>query len=212
MTIFSGRFVVPLLAILLVVPPFSASAAALPHPMSEDGARSALDGLTVAERGTLDGYSHDRFMPEWAPQWGMCDTREIVLDRDGESVERDGSCRVVAGTWYSQYDGKVLTSEAKIDVDHLVPLANAWRSGANTWSDARRHAFANDLIRPELITVSATANIAKGGSTPITWRPPLIGYWCTYARSWVTVKRHYALRVTKEEKAALIEMLDTCRG
>ncbi|MEV0347565.1 HNH endonuclease family protein [Nonomuraea sp. NPDC050680] len=212
MTIFSGRFVVPFLATLLLVPPAGAAATAraMPVPISTTDARTALAGLTVAKRGTLHGYSHIRFMPDWAPQRGACDTREIVLNRDGEAVRRDASCRVLAGTWYSRYDGELLTSEAELDVDHLVPLANAWRSGADAWTDAQRHAFANDLIRPELVTVSESANIDKGGSTPVTWRPPVTGYWCTYARSWITVKQHYALRITKAEKAALIEMLDTC--
>jgi hypothetical protein len=212
MTDIPRRYVVPVFAALVLASPSTTtSATSRPEPLVKELARQALDDLAVGERGSLDGYSHLLFMPEWEPQRGRCDTREIVLTRDAETVRRDASCRVLDGIWYSRYDGQTLTSESQLDVDHVVPLANAWRSGANVWSDARRRAFANDLERPELITVSAVANVAKGGATPVTWKPPLTGYWCTYARSWITVKHYYGLRVTKAEKAALTDMLDTCR-
>ncbi|WP_063780622.1 HNH endonuclease family protein [Nonomuraea sp. SBT364] len=173
-------------------------------------ARERLDGLTVAPRGSLAGYSHRRFLPEWANQQGACDTRETVLRRDGHGVSADADCRPVAGLWRSPYEGRILTSSGQIDVDHVVPLANAWRSGASRWSDARRRAFANDLTRPELIVVSESVNLDKGGRTPATWRPPITSYWCTYARAWVGVKHHYRLRVTEPEKSALADMLATC--
>ncbi|MEV3980830.1 DUF1524 domain-containing protein [Nonomuraea sp. NPDC049758] len=91
----------------------------------------------------------------------------------------------------------------KIDVDHLVPLANAW-------TDERRQAFANDLTRPELIAVSESVNLDKAGGSPATWRPPRRSYRCTYALAWITVKHHYGLTVTHREKRALSRMLRTC--
>lgn len=93
----------------------------------------------------------------------------------------------------------------------MVPLAEAWRSGANTWSDAQRKALANDLTNPQLIAVSAASNRSKGDQSPALWRPPLRGYWCTYSRAWVADKHHYGLTVTAPERVALIEMLDTCQ-
>ena len=134
----------------------------------------------------------------------------MVLARDGRRVKRNSSCHPVKGVWYSPYDGKRLKSERLLDVDHVVPLAYAWRSGAKRWSEARRRAFANDLKRPELVTVSHSANIAKGGQGPQSWRPHRRAYWCRYATSWISVKHHYRLFVTRNEKVALLNMLRTC--
>jgi hypothetical protein len=173
-------------------------------------ARRMLTQLKVARPLSIRGYSRKRFQPRWAHHKGRCSVREVVLARDGRRVRRDVACHPVRGVWYSAYDGKVLKSEKLVDVDHVVPLAYAWRSGASRWSQARRRAFANDLIRPELITVSHSANIAKGGQGPQSWRPQRRRHWCRYATSWITVKHHYRLFVTRQERTALFNMLRTC--
>ncbi|MFI7438834.1 HNH endonuclease family protein [Nonomuraea indica] len=173
-------------------------------------ARYLLGRLKVARALSIRGYSRERFQTRWAHHKGRCDAREVVLARDGRRVRRNASCHPVKGLWYSPYDGRWLKSEKQVDVDHLVPLAYAWRSGAKRWSQARRRAFANDLTRPELITVSHSANIAKGGQGPQSWRPPRRAYWCRYATSWITVKHHYRLFVTRNERTALLNMLRTC--
>ncbi|MFB4276180.1 MULTISPECIES: HNH endonuclease family protein [unclassified Nonomuraea] len=188
-------------------------AAAEPYERSRAAALAArqLAQLKVARPLSIRGYSRKRFQPLWGHHKGKCDTRETVLARDGRHVRRNAACHPVKGTWYSPYDGKRLKSEKLVDVDHVVPLAYAWRSGAKRWSPARRRAFANDLVRPELITVSHSANIAKGGQGPQSWRPPRRAYWCRYATSWITVKHHYRLFVTRKERTALLNMLRTCR-
>ncbi|MET9342642.1 HNH endonuclease family protein [Nonomuraea sp. NPDC003804] len=180
------------------------------HQTDAGTARRMLAQLKVARPLSLRGYSHRRFQPRWAHHKGRCDARETVLSRDGRGVRRNAACHPVKGVWYSPYDGKRLRSEKLVDVDHVVPLAYAWRTGARTWSQARRRAFANDLTRPELVTVSHSANIAKGGQGPQSWRPQRRGYWCRYATSWITVKHHYRLFVTRKEKVALLNMLRTC--
>ncbi|WP_157253853.1 HNH endonuclease family protein [Nonomuraea typhae] len=188
------------------------TAAAVPEKAeaSAASARRQLAQLKVAKALSSRGYDRRRFAPRWAHHRGSCNAREVVLARDGRGVRRDRDCHPVRGTWYSPYDGKVLRSERQVDVDHVVPLSYAWRSGAKRWSQAKRRAFANDLTRPELRTVSHAANIAKGGKGPQSWRPPRRGYWCAYATSWITVKHHYRLFVTKKEKKALLNMLRTC--
>ncbi|KAB8196323.1 DUF1524 domain-containing protein [Nonomuraea phyllanthi] len=173
-------------------------------------ARRMLAQLKVARPLSIRGYKRERFQPRWEHHKGTCSTRETVLARDARRVRRDASCHPVKGSWYSPYDGKRLTSEKQVDVDHVVPLAYAWRSGAKRWSKAKRRAFANDLTRPELLTVSHSANIAKGGQGPQSWRPQRRAYWCRYATSWITVKHHYRLFVTRRERVALLNMLRTC--
>ena len=188
------------------------TAVATPGPSASadpSTARQELVSLPVAAQHAMAGYSRDRF-PLWIKQQGSCDTRELVLKRDGTNVSTNASCHVVSGQWTSPYDGKVLTRPDGVDIDHMVPLANAWRSGADSWTDDKRSQFANDLTRPQLLAVSATSNRAKGDQDPSTWKPPNRAYWCAYASRWVAVKAYWGLTATVAEKAALDEMLRTC--
>lgn len=173
-----------------------------------DRARDQLDELDVADWASMRGYSRDRFS-HWRTVDG-CNARQTVLERDGEDVEVDDECRAVSGTWYSPFDGFTTDDPGEIDIDHLVPLANSWRTGAADWDDDRRADFANDLDTAQLIAVSATSNRAKGDQDPSEWKPPERGYWCRYAHDWVAVKHHWGLWVTQEEQDALSDMLDTC--
>ncbi|WP_282504316.1 HNH endonuclease family protein [Streptomyces rhizoryzae] len=181
----------------------------LPEPPSAEVARTELAGLHVAAPHSMNGYSRAKF-PHWIKQHGECDTREVVLARDGDGVEQDEKCRAVSGTWFSEYDAKVFHVSGQLDIDHIVPLANAWRSGADEWTTPERRAFANDLEHSQLIAVSAASNRQKGDQSPDQWSPPRHAYWCTYARAWTDVKHLYHLNVTAPEKAKLSEMLDTC--
>jgi hypothetical protein len=169
-----------------------------------------LNQLTVAPAQSMAGYSRARF-PHWDNQASGCDTRAVVLKRDGTGVRADNECRIIAGRWHSAYDSVDVLDPQQVDVDHLVPLANAWRSGANSWTDLHREEFANDLDRPQLIAVSAKANRAKGDQDPSQWRPANRNFWCPYAQRWIQVKEYYHLTVTEREKASLGEMLGTCQ-
>ncbi|MFE9629829.1 DUF1524 domain-containing protein [Streptomyces sp. NPDC006463] len=181
----------------------------LPGMVTTAVARTQLAALKVAPAGTMAGYSRDKFT-HWAQQGDRCDTREVVLQRDGTDVARDSECRAVSGTWKSFYDGVVVTDAAKMDIDHMVPLAEGWRSGAAGWDSARRKAFANDLTHPQLLAVTAASNRSKGDQSPDLWQPPDKAAWCPYGRAWTTVKSTYALTVTEPEKKMLATMLDTC--
>ncbi|MCX2967846.1 MULTISPECIES: HNH endonuclease family protein [Streptomyces] len=185
-----------------------AAQAAPPTPPSAAQARSMLAGLTVAGEASMDGYSRNLF-PHWLEQGDNCNTREVVLQRDGTGVRTDAECRATSGRWYSAYDGATLTSASQVDIDHMVPLAEAWRSGARTWSDAKRRSFANNLSAAQLIAVSASSNRSKGDQDPAEWLPRS-AYRCVYARSWVWVKHNYAMKVDSAEKSALSGILNRC--
>ncbi|WP_338058257.1 HNH endonuclease family protein [Streptomyces roseifaciens] len=157
----------------------------------------------------MTGYSRAKF-PHWAQQGNKCDTRETILGRDGKDVKRDAECRAVSGAWQSLYDGKTFTAASQVDIDHIVPLANAWRSGADQWTTDRRKALANDLTHPQLLTVSAATNRSKGDQSPDQWQPPAKTAWCAYGRAWTSVKSTYGLTVTEDEKKMLTTMLGTC--
>ncbi|SDP84209.1 HNH endonuclease family protein [Lentzea jiangxiensis] len=172
-------------------------------------AKSELAGLTVRADGSMTGYSRDKF-PHWTTQSGTCNTREAVLKRDGTNVVTDSSCAATSGRWYSPYDGATWTAASDVDIDHIVPLAAAWRSGAASWTTAQRQAFANDMSGPQLIAVTDNVNQAKGDQTPATWKPPLSSYWCTYAKMWVHTKYRWNLSVNSAEKTELTGMLGRC--
>ncbi|MFD7920540.1 HNH endonuclease family protein [Streptomyces sp. NPDC059740] len=183
--------------------------AAPPAPPSAATARTYLAALTVQAEGSTDGYSRDAF-PHWIQQGDNCDTREVVLKRDGTGVTTNSSCAATAGTWKSAYDGATWTNSSDVDIDHVVPLAEAWKSGASKWTTAQRQALANDLTHSQLIAVTDNVNQAKGDKDPASWLPPSTSYHCTYARMWVSVKHVYDLTVDSDEKAALQKILDGC--
>ncbi|OCL13234.1 hypothetical protein AOQ84DRAFT_416441 [Glonium stellatum] len=190
--------------------PAPAPAPSPPGVPSTSTAKSELASLTVAAQGSQDGYSRDLF-PHWIIQSGSCNTREVVLKRDGTNVVQSSSCAATSGSWYSPYDGATWTAASDVDIDHLVPLSNAWKSGAASWTTAQRQAFANDLTNPQLLTVTDNVNEAKGDSGPEDWKPSLTSYYCTYAKMWVKVKLVYSLTITSTEKSALTSMLNMCQ-
>jgi hypothetical protein len=194
------------LAQLLVAP---AAHAYPPDPPSAATARSQLAGLTVRAEGSMTGYDREKF-PHWASQGGSCDTREHVLKRDGTGVVTGSDCYPTSGSWYSVYDGQYASAASDIDIDHVVPLAEAWRSGASGWTNAKRGNFANDLGTSQLIAVTDNSNQSKGDRDPASWLPPRGGYHCMYARMWVWVKHHWGLSVNSAEKSALSGILGGC--
>ncbi|MFF3345478.1 HNH endonuclease family protein [Streptomyces sp. NPDC002779] len=184
------------------------ASAALPTPVSAATARSYLASLTVTAEDRT-GYNRDLF-PHWITQSGACNTREVVLKRDGTNVVQDSACAATSGSWYSPYDGATWSAASDVDIDHLVPLAEAWDSGADSWTTSRRQAFANDLTRPQLIAVTDNVNQAKGDQDPATWMPSRTAYRCTYVRAWVQTKYYYGLSVDSAEKSALTSHLSAC--
>ncbi|HEU5472988.1 MAG TPA: HNH endonuclease family protein [Actinophytocola sp.] len=207
---FSLRNLCALFTALLAVLVFAAPANATPPGIpSTTTARSELAELRVAADGSSSGYSRDLF-PHWSTVSGSCNTRETVLRRDGTSVVTDSSCASVSGRWFSPYDGATWTAASDVDIDHIVPLANAWRTGASRWTTAQRQQFANDLSGPQLIAVTDNVNQSKSDQTPATWKPPRTTYWCTYAKMWVHTKFRWTLTVNTAEKAALTDMLNRC--
>lgn len=186
--------------------PAGAEPPGIPDPAT---AQTQLGELAVAPEGPMDGYDREKF-PHWSEGADGCNTREAVLKRDGENVEVGSDCYPTSGTWKSPYDGGSWTQPSDVDIDHVVPLAAAWRSGAAQWTTEQREGFANDLEGPQLIAVTDNINQEKGDQTPATWMPSEAGYHCTYASMWVGSKHKYKLTVTDAEKSALQKALDGC--
>ena len=210
-------------AVTDMVPPSPAEGPPATPTLSAAVAARTLDGLRVVERSpAVPAYDRDAFGSAWADVDGNgCNQRDDVLLRDAvpgsTTVARQGRCEhdVLAGTWIDPYTGRTLTFEdlkspaqaQGIQIDHVVPLAEAWRSGASAWSAERRRAYANDLS--VLLAVDGPTNAAKSDDDPAAWRPRG-AYQCAYATRWIAVKSAWSLAADRSEVDALREMLDRC--
>jgi len=182
-----------------------------------DRARSELDALPVKGRAPKTGYSREEFGPAWADvDRNGCDTRNDVLARDLTDVvleEGTHDCVVLAGTLADPFSGETITFErgprsADVQIDHVVPLSDAWQKGAQQWDAEQRRQFANDPAN--LLAVDGPLNSAKGDGDAATWLPPSTGYRCAYVVRQVRVKAAYGLWVTQAEHDAMDRQLDGC--
>ena len=185
-------------------------------------ASAALATLTV-KPATSVAYDRGQWR-HWDSITACWNVREEVLYRDAvagsvtlldkdKHLTKDKSkgCYVSGGTWKDPYTGSTFTNPADLDIDHMVPLGEAARSGGQAWSSSKKQDYANNLSnRTHLIAVSASANRSKSDQTPATWKPANKAYWCSYATSWITVKKNRSLTITSAEKSALSSMLSTC--
>jgi hypothetical protein len=159
-----------------------------------------------------DGYSRDLFR-HWIDADGDgCDTRHEVLIAESLTPVTVGSgCALSGGSWTSLYDGVTSSDPSSFDIDHMVPLAEAWDSGASTWSAERRMRFANDLgVSWALLAVSASSNRSKGDRDPADWLPPAPGALCPYLSDWIAVKVRWQLSIDANEHAALLAEIQSC--
>lgn len=186
-------------------------------------AEARLAQLAVTDRpGRARDYRRDAFGTPWRDTDGNgCNQRDDVLLRDAVTgtvrTGHQGSCDhdVLAGTWIDPYAGRVHhLTDAKapaqaqaVQIDHVVPLAEAWVSGAREWPDARREQYANDL--GGLLAVDGRTNASKGASDPAAWRPRK-AYQCAYATRWIDTKHRWRLTADPSEVRALREMLGYC--
>lgn len=188
------------------------AAAPFPPVSRPSTVRDELAKLTIDDRP----YTGPDYRREDWPHWldldhNGCDARKdalIAASLDKPHVAR--GCKVTAGRWSLVYTPGETTDPGQVDVDHVVPLGNAGRSGGGSWSPDQRAAYAND--QAVLWVVDDGANQAKGDRSPDQWRPAVRDVWCTYAHRWIAIKTRpeYRLTATSAERDALGEMLDTC--
>lgn len=188
--------------------------------MDESQARTALDAFPVSEPRPMKGYNREEKFPHWlsADEWGWsetpdaadCDVRDSALARDGSDVRVNPStCYPQQGTWTDPYTGETIAEPRDVDIDHVVPLAAAWRAGADEWDEERRTLYANSELGT--VATGASSNREKGDKGPEVWKPDNKVAWCPYAIRWIAVKDEYGLHLTStDERDALAEMLDTC--
>ena len=119
-------------------------------------------------------------------------------------------CYLTGGKWKSSYDGKVFTNPTGLDIDHMVPLAEAWRSGAWAWTASQRMEFANDLEDSRsLLAVTASLNRSKGDRDVAGWLP--VKAQCAYISNWIAVKSRFDLTVDPIEGEFLQSKIASCK-
>ncbi|GAA2330331.1 hypothetical protein Scani_34080 [Streptomyces caniferus] len=187
---------------------------ASPSGGADDGLRltDAIGRLKVA-REVRSGYERDKFHLWTDADHNGCDTRKEVLLAEAVKKPRQGkSCKLTGGSWRSYYDDKTVTDARKLDIDHVVPLAEAWDSGASKWTPDRREQYANDLDgERSLVAVSLGPNRTKGDKDPAEWMPPAKDATCTYATDWVTAKLRWQLSADRAEIKALRTTAAGCK-
>lgn len=159
------------------------------------------------------GYKRDNFK-HWISAGNGCDSRKAVIISEAivkPTVEK--GCVIKGGEWLSVYDLVKVTEATKLDVDHMVPLAEAWDSGAQSWDAKRRQMYANDQTDPRhLIAVTGSSNRSKSDQDPADWMPTNKAYACEYLTNWVSIKVRWALSVDKKEKEFIATNLKTCKN
>ncbi|MEK2688543.1 DUF1524 domain-containing protein [Bdellovibrio sp. GT3] len=144
-------------------------------------------------------------------------TRAKVLVRDskGEVTYRNGKfCVVEDGKWDDPYTGTVLTSSRDIQIDHMVPLKNAYMSGAFNWDYKLRCLYANYMgLREHLVSAEAHENMSKGDRGPEGYLPPYEPGRCQYIRNWLAIKMLWRLTLNPDEAQAVAENISkyNCR-
>lgn len=188
--------------------------------LPESEAAQELKALVVrdSESGGAPEYQRSEFGQAWADEdRNGCDTRNDILARDlARASFKEGTrgCVVLSGVLAEPYTGSTIEfqrgqdTSALVQIDHVVALGDAWRSGAWQWDAASRQSFAND---PEnLLAVDGQANQDKKAASADEWMPPDSGFHCEYATRQIGVKAKWGLSVTAAERAALARALAAC--
>ncbi|MFF8717239.1 HNH endonuclease family protein [Streptomyces sp. NPDC015184] len=196
-------------------------------PASTPGKQSAAPGapaggsdLSLAEAiakipagdEARDGYKRDSFK-HWIDEDGdSCSTRnEVLLAEAVKKPDQGARCALTGGEWLSYYDEVTVTAAGKLDIDHMVPLAEAWDSGASAWDADRRMRYANDLgAERSLVAVTAKTNRSKADKDPAQWLPPAASAQCTYGADWVATKLRWKLTADDKERTALEDLAKDC--
>lgn len=206
-----------ILAIALLATPLTGSGAAqaatgaTPSVRTETMLlRDAVAGLPTGTE-SRDGYQRSSFRHWIDADRDGCNARyEVLIEEAVTPPEVSPPCTLTGGSWHSYYDDITVEQASGLDVDHMVPLAEAWDSGAHAWTAAQRQAYANDLSDPShLAAVTARSNRQKADQDPSTWLP-IEPVRCRYIGEWTAIKLRWELTVDTAEKDTLASLAAEC--
>jgi hypothetical protein len=180
---------------------------------------SALGTQVNDSPGGFEPYNRRHHFGGWVNEdsdKNCLDTRAEVMVRDAadpSSVQfRPDGCVVIKGLWHDPYTGTDFKTANAIQIDHVVPLKNAYESGAHDWEPPRRCHYANFLHnRFHLLAVNAHENMSKGDKSPERYMPPDTKFQCEYLHDWMMIKTIWQLSVTRAELSAVVQYLNQNR-
>lgn len=173
---------------------------------------SVLLSKLKVTREYQSGYQREYFKLWVDADRDGCNTRkEVLLSEAKVRPSENSSCTLFGGRWKSPYDNQTFTNARSLDIDHMVPLSEAWQSGAYRWDADTRERYANDLgYSRSLIAVSAASNRSKSDQDPYLWMPPNHAYWCQYVGDWIAIKYRWGLTIDSTEKRDLQNKVRAC--
>ncbi|MFF7705328.1 HNH endonuclease family protein [Streptomyces lydicus] len=197
-------------AALALLPLTAAAPALAAETLSLHDAVEALPQAAEAR----DGYERTKFKHWIDEDRDGCNTRaEVLLSEALRPPTVGPGCKLTGGSWLSYYDDQVVDGPSGLDIDHMVPLAEAWDSGASQWTANRRQAYANDLgAERSLVAVTAKTNRQKADQDPADWMPPATDARCTYLSDWVGTKLRWSLTVDRRERDTLRDLTASCHN
>ena len=151
-----------------------------------------LHGIEIVDEHLGPACSRDTHFGRWSDddRDGEDTRQEVLIAESLLPVTRDSEGKVVEGLWVGPYAGFVTRTRTELDIDHMVPLCEAWRSGPHAWTKPQRVDFANSLSEDHhLIATWYSTNRSKRDKDPSEWLPPNRAYWCIYFDNWVAIKR-----------------------
>ena len=162
---------------------------------------------------TIPPYDRKKHFGSWVNQDpSTCmNTRGTVLLRDTENPDTvtyttPRRCTIATGSWNDPYTDANYKDGKQVQIDHVVPLKNAYLSGAYQWDFPKRCNYANFLkFNKHLLTVNASENMRKGDSGPDHYMPPNTKFHCEYMKIWLTVKAVWNLDLPATEKQSIEE-------
>lgn len=156
----------------------------------------------------------------WRDLDGDClNTRHEVLEWESLIGVWKENCRVISGLWFDPYTGEFFTNPSDLDIDHVVPLLEAWQSGAHEWTQEERRDYSNYV--GGLLAVESRANRQKGAGDPADWLPSRLrsssfdvkGIRCAYIIIWMRIKIEWSLTWDAAEKTAIKGVIEEdCGG
>jgi len=179
---------------------------------------AALYDLKVVSDDAADSadfeYDRDEFGKAWKDiDRNGCDQRNDVLRRDltkRHTKPGTNGCVLASGVLKSEYTGKTIKftrGDGDIAIDHVVSLAEAWRTGASDWKKSKREKFANDPFNLEAVETDVYK--AKEDEPPVYWIPDIEQ--CDYTNRYLSIKHRYRLGVTQHEREWLLkEWVNSC--
>jgi hypothetical protein len=134
----------------------------------------------------------------------------IELDSSGAHIPAGTSESYMTGTLHDEYTATSIALKhgpdtTAIQVDHIVALGDAWKTGACLWPSSKRESFAIDVA--ELRAVDTHDNEVKSDKDAAQWLPPANRTW--YVETQINIKAKYGLGVTAAERRAMIRVLKT---